>query len=93
MVPSPTVSEVVIPFLMVPSPTVSEVIIPFQIIISFGFLPDTAKMVIPTKIFSTSVVEVKVTQGSLTIHAKVATIPGSFSRIGWRIHRNYFPAF
>ena len=57
---------------------VREVIIPFQIIISFGSLPDTAKMVIPTKIFSTSVVEVKVTQGSLTVHAEVVTIPGSF---------------
>ena len=61
MVPSPTVSEVIIPFLMVPSPTVSEVTIPLQIIIAYGFLPDTAKMVIPAKIFflSTSVVEVK----------------------------------
>ena len=63
---------------MVPSPTVSEVIIPFQIIIAYGSLPDPAKTMIPTKIFSTSVVEVKVTQGSLTIHAKVVTIPGSF---------------
>ena len=40
--------------------------------------PDTAKMIIPTKIFSTSVVEVKVTQGSLTVHAEVVTIPVSF---------------
>ena len=71
-------SEVIIPFQMVPSPTVSEVAIPFQIIISFGSLPDTAKMVILTKVFSTSVVEVKITQGSLSIHAKVVTIPGSF---------------
>ena len=92
MVPSPTVSEVIIPFQMVPSPTVSEVIIlfpmvpspavsegiPFQIIISSGSLPDHAKMVISTKIFSTSVVEVKVIQGSLTIPGEVVTIPGSF---------------
>ena len=54
---------------MVPSPT---------IVIAYGSLPDPAKMVIPTKIFSASVVEVKVTQGSLTVHAKVVTIPGSF---------------
>ena len=51
---------------------------PFEIILSPGSLPDTAKIVIHTKIFSTSVVEVKVTQGSLTVHAKVVTIPGSF---------------
>ena len=51
MVPSPTVSEVIIPFLMVSSPTVSEVTIPFQIISAYGSLPDTAKMVIPAKIF------------------------------------------
>ena len=51
---------------------------PFEIIMTFGSLPDTTKMVILTQIFSTSVVEVKVTQGSLTIHAKVVTIPGSF---------------
>ena len=63
---------------MVPSPTVSEVTIPFQIIMTYGSLPDPAKMVFPTKIFSTSVVEVKITQGSLIIHAKVVTIPGSF---------------
>ena len=37
MVPSPTVSEAIIPFQMVPSPTMSEVIIPFQIIISYWF--------------------------------------------------------
>ena len=35
---------------MVPSPTVSEVT-PFEIIMSFGYLPDTTKMVIPAKIF------------------------------------------
>ena len=35
---------------MVPSPTVSEVI-PFQIIMTYGSLPDSAKMVIPAKIF------------------------------------------
>ena len=69
MVPSPTVSEVIIPFQMIPSPT---------IIIAYGSLPDPAKMIIPTKIFSTSVVEVKVTQSSLTIHANVVTAPGSF---------------
>ena len=63
---------------MVPSPTVSEAIIPSQIIIAYGSLPDPAKMVIPTKIFSTSVVEVKVTQGSLPVHAEVVTTPGSF---------------
>ena len=35
MVPSPTVSEVVIPFLMVPSPTVREVIVRFQALSPF----------------------------------------------------------
>ena len=50
MVPSPTVCEVATPFPMIPSPTASEVI-PFQIIIAYGSLPDTAKMVIPAKIF------------------------------------------
>ena len=50
MFPSPTVSEVIIPCPMVPSPTVSEVI-PFQIIMTYGSLPDTAKMVTPAKIF------------------------------------------
>ena len=50
----------------------------FEIIIAYGSLPDPTKMIIPTKIFSTSVVEVKITQGSLTIHAKAVTIPGSF---------------
>ena len=83
MVPSPTVSEVTIPFLMIPSPTTSEVI-PFQIIMAYGSRPDPAKMVFPTKIFSTSVVEVKITQGSLTIQAEVVTIPGSFI-IFWKL--------
>ena len=95
MVPSPTVSEVVSPFQMFPSPTVCEVVSPFQmipsltmsevisfqIIIAYGSPPDIAKMVILAKIFSTSVVEVKITQGSLTIHAKAVTIPGSFISI------------
>ena len=60
---------------MVPSPTVSEVTFPFQIIIVYGSLPDTTKMVILTKIFSTSVVEVKIIQGSLTIHARGSNHP------------------
>ena len=50
MVPSPTVCEVTIPFPMIPSPTASEVI-PFQIIKVYGSRSDTAKMVIPAKIF------------------------------------------
>ena len=50
---------------------------PFEIIMSFGSLPDTTKMVILIKIFSTSVVEVEIIQDSLTIHAKAVTIPGS----------------
>ena len=62
---------------MVPSPTASEVI-PFQIIMVYGSRSDPAKMVFPTKIFSTSVVEVEIIQDSLTIHAKAVTIPGSF---------------
>ena len=62
---------------MIPSPTASEVI-PLQIIMVYGSRSDPAKMVFPTKIFSTSVVEVKVAQGSLTIHAKAVTIPSSF---------------
>ena len=51
---------------------------PFEIVMSFGSLPDTTKMVILTKIFSTSVVEVEIIQDSLTVHAKAVTIPGSF---------------
>ena len=35
-------------------------------------------MVIPTKILSTTAVEAEVIQGSLTVHAEVVTIPGSF---------------
>ena len=50
MVPSPTVCEVTIPFPMIPSPTASEVN-SFQLIMAYGSLPDTAKMVIPAKIF------------------------------------------
>ena len=50
MVPSPTVSEVTIPFPMIPSPTASEVI-PFQIIIAYGSLPDPAEMIIPFQVF------------------------------------------
>ena len=78
MVPSPTVCEVVIPFSDVSLSNVEGGDHSFQIISAYGSLPDTAKMVIPTKIFSTSVVEIKVTQGSLIIHAKAVTIPGSF---------------
>ena len=59
IVPSPTVSEVTIPFQIIPSPAVSEVI-PFQIIMAYGSRSDPAKMVFPIKIFSTSVVEVKI---------------------------------
>ena len=54
---------------------------PFEIIVSFGSLPGTTKMVILTKIFSTSVVEVEIIQDSLTILAKAVTIPGSFINV------------
>ena len=50
MVPSPTVSEVIIPFQMFPSPTVSEVTIPVLMIPS-----PTASEVIPFQIIMTYV--------------------------------------
>ena len=52
--------------------------IAIEIVIAYGSLPDTAEMIIPSKIFSTIAVEVKVTQGSLTVPVEVVTIPGSF---------------
>ena len=45
--------------------------IAIEIIIAYGSLPDTAEMIIPTKILSMSVVEVVVAYGSLPDPAEV----------------------